>query len=136
MIETLLKNIQNGTELRQNLSTLRKEIKDEWALEKCREQAHEIREYLEGLLEQEDAKTRKNAALLLGDLAFEESVDFYLESCAKAGHKPNKPYSGKVTLRLPPDLHARLAVEADANGSSLNNWLVTTLNQSGSHNHP
>lgn len=75
MIETLLKNIQNGTELRQNLSTLRKEIKDEWALEKCREQAHEIREYLEGLLEQEDAKTRKNAALLLGDLAFEESVE-------------------------------------------------------------
>ena len=59
--------------------------------------------------------------------AFKESVDFYLESCAKSGHKPNKPYSGRVTLRLPPDLHARLAVQAEVNGSSLNNWLVKTL---------
>lgn len=67
--------------------------------------------------------------------AFEEAVDFYLESCAKAGHEPNKPYSGRVTLRLPPDLHARLAVLAETNGSSLNNWLVTALNQSISH-HP
>jgi predicted HicB family RNase H-like nuclease len=62
--------------------------------------------------------------------AFEESVTFYLESCAKMGHEPNKPYSGRVTLRLPPDLHARLAVQAEASGSSLNNWLVTALNKS------
>lgn len=68
--------------------------------------------------------------------AFEEAVDFYLESCAKSGHKPNKPYSGRVTLRLPPDLHARLAVQAETNGSSLNNWLVTALNQSATRNHP
>ena len=67
--------------------------------------------------------------------AFEEAVDFYLESCAKAGHEPNKPYSGRVTLRLPPDLHAKLAAQAETNGSSLNNWLVTALNQSVSH-HP
>ncbi|MDR1490018.1 MAG: type II toxin-antitoxin system HicB family antitoxin [Desulfovibrio sp.] len=53
--------------------------------------------------------------------AFEEAVDFYLEICARSGHEPNKPYSGRVTLRLPPDLHARLAVEAQSNGSSLNN---------------
>ncbi|MDL2316454.1 type II toxin-antitoxin system HicB family antitoxin, partial [Desulfovibrio sp. OttesenSCG-928-A18] len=62
--------------------------------------------------------------------AFEEAVDFYLESCAKSGHEPNKPYSGKVTLRLPPDLHAKLAVQAAAKGSSLNNWLVTALSES------
>ena len=67
--------------------------------------------------------------------AFEEAVDFYLESCAKSGHVPNKPYSGKVTLRLPPELHAQLAVQAEANGSSLNNWLVSALSQSVSH-HP
>lgn len=59
--------------------------------------------------------------------AFEEAVDFYLESCAKSGHPPNKPYSGRVTLRLPPDLHARLAVQAEAHGASLNSWLVEAL---------
>ena len=61
--------------------------------------------------------------------AFEEAVDFYLDSCAKMGHEPNKPYSGRVTLRLPADLHAKLAVQAETEGSSLNNWMVTALNK-------
>ena len=61
--------------------------------------------------------------------AFEKAVDFYLESCAKMGHEPNKPYSGRVTLRLPPELHAKLAVKAEMEGSSLNNWMVTTLSK-------
>jgi len=61
---------------------------------------------------------------------FHETVDDYLATCAKIGREPNKPYSGKITLRLPPGLHAQLAVQAEANGSSLNNWLVSTLSQS------
>jgi predicted HicB family RNase H-like nuclease len=60
---------------------------------------------------------------------FHETVDDYLVTCEKIGREPNKPYSGKVTLRLPPGLHAQLAVQAQANGSSLNNWLVTALNK-------
>jgi predicted HicB family RNase H-like nuclease len=67
--------------------------------------------------------------------AFKEAVDFYLESCVKSGHKPNKPYSGRVTLRLPPGLHARLAVQAETNGSSLNNWLVKALDNAAQQNH-
>ena len=61
---------------------------------------------------------------------FHETVDDYLATCAKLGREPNKPYSGKITLRLPPELHAQLAVQAEANGSSLNNWLVSKLSQS------
>ena len=61
---------------------------------------------------------------------FHETVDDYLAVCAKIGRPPNKAYSGKITLRLPPELHAQLAVKAEANGSSLNNWLVSTLSQS------
>jgi len=61
--------------------------------------------------------------------AFEESVDFYLDSCAKMGHEPNKPYSGRVTLRLPPELHAKLAVQAEMEGRSLNNWMLTVLDK-------
>ena len=66
---------------------------------------------------------------------FHETVDDYLATCAKIGREPNKPYSGKVTLRLPPELHARLAVQAEVSGSSLNNWLVSALSQSVA-NHP
>ena len=61
--------------------------------------------------------------------AFEEAVNFYLDSCAQMGHEPNKPYSGRVTLRLPPELHAKLAVRAEMEGSSLNSWMVTALNK-------
>ena len=64
---------------------------------------------------------------------FHETVDDYLASCAKIGREPNKPYSGKVTLRLPPGLHAQLAIQAEANGSSLNSWLVSTLSQAIVH---
>jgi len=60
---------------------------------------------------------------------FHETVDDYLATCAKIGREPNKPYSGKVTLRLPPELHAKLAVQAEMEGSSLNNWMVTALNK-------
>ncbi|MCL2008734.1 MAG: type II toxin-antitoxin system HicB family antitoxin [Treponema sp.] len=60
---------------------------------------------------------------------FHETVDDYLASCAKIGREPNKPYSGKVTLRLPPGLHAQLAIKAEASGSSLNSWMVSALSQ-------
>ena len=60
---------------------------------------------------------------------FHETIDDYLITCKKIGREPNKPYSGKVTLRLPPGLHAQLAIKAEANGSSLNSWLVSTLNE-------
>ncbi|MCL2043627.1 MAG: type II toxin-antitoxin system HicB family antitoxin [Treponema sp.] len=64
---------------------------------------------------------------------FHETIDDYLVACAKIGRQPNKPYSGKVTLRLSPELHAQLAVQAEANGSSLNNWLVSALSHSVVH---
>jgi len=61
---------------------------------------------------------------------FEETVDDYLQTCARLGRQPNKPYSGRVTLRIPPDLHARLAVMAEAKGESLNAWMMAALTES------
>jgi Uncharacterized protein encoded in hypervariable junctions of pilus gene clusters len=58
---------------------------------------------------------------------FEEAVDDYLEHCAKSGKEPNKPYSGKFVLRIDPSLHARLAVKAQANGKSLNQYATEVL---------
>ena len=64
---------------------------------------------------------------------FHDTVDDYLAACAKIGREPNKPYSGKVTLRLLPELHAELAIQAESNGSSLNSWLVSKLSESLGH---
>ena len=46
--------------------------------------------------------------------AFEEAVDDYLEACEKLGRAPQKPYSGKLMLRVPPEVHAAVAVAAEA----------------------
>lgn len=59
--------------------------------------------------------------------AFEEAVDDYLVTCQKAGRSPQKPYSGKILLRVPPEIHARAAMKAEASGKSLNAWVVELL---------
>lgn len=59
--------------------------------------------------------------------AFEEAVDDYLEACNKAGRPPQKPYSGKLMLRVPPEVHARAAMMAEAHGMSLNQWAIDVL---------
>lgn len=58
--------------------------------------------------------------------AFKEAIDDYLETCARVGKQPNKPYSGQFRLRLSPDLHARVAIAAESKGKSLNT-LITDL---------
>ena len=59
--------------------------------------------------------------------ALKESVDDYLDHCAEIGKEPNKPYSCKFVLRLDPALHARLALKAQANGKSLNQYATEVL---------
>lgn len=60
---------------------------------------------------------------------FRKSVDSYLAACAKLGQAPNKPSSGKLTLRMPPEIHARAAMMAEASGKSLNTWAVEVIAQ-------
>jgi len=59
--------------------------------------------------------------------AFKEAVDDYLETCEKEGISPQRPYSGKVMLRISPELHAEIAMKAEACGKSLNQWATETL---------
>ncbi len=55
--------------------------------------------------------------------AFVEAVDDYLDTCAKLGRVPQKPYSGKLSLRLEPELHATIAVKAELAHKSINQWI-------------
>ena len=54
--------------------------------------------------------------------AFYEAVDDYLETCTKTGKTPQKPYSGKMMLRVSPDIHRKAAIAAELAGKSLNQW--------------
>ena len=58
---------------------------------------------------------------------FKEAMDFYLTSCAQRGEDPNKPYSGKMFLRVPPEVHAAVATAAELSGKSINQWAVETF---------
>ncbi len=58
---------------------------------------------------------------------FHAAIDHYLADCAVTGRAPQKPYSGKILLRLPPEVHARAAMMAEAQGKSLNQWAAEVL---------
>ncbi len=57
------------------------------------------------------------------------AVDDYLLDCKEQGIDPEKPASGRVLLRLPPELHASALVAAQARQQSLNQWAVQALSQ-------
>lgn len=61
--------------------------------------------------------------------AFQDSADDYLERCKSVGKEPNKPYSGKFTLRIAPRLHAKLAARAKISGLSLNRYAERLLSK-------
>lgn len=59
--------------------------------------------------------------------AFRDSVDDYLEFCAARNEKPEKPFSGTLLVRMPPELHRSVATEARRAGKSLNAFVVESL---------
>jgi predicted HicB family RNase H-like nuclease len=61
--------------------------------------------------------------------AFTEAVDFYLDTCEARGEAPNKPYAGKLMLRVPPDLHAKVAMMAQASHKSVNQWAIEVFSR-------
>ena len=61
--------------------------------------------------------------------AFKEAVDDYLETCEKLGREPQKTYSGKLMLRIPPEIHAAVAIAAETSGKSINQLVAEILDQ-------
>lgn len=61
--------------------------------------------------------------------AFKDSVDDYLKFCESLGEKPEKTLSGKILLRLDPQLHAKLSYEAQKHKVSLNTLIVEKLKE-------
>ena len=53
----------------------------------------------------------------------EISLKVYLDDCAKYGIKPQARYSGKLSLRLTPEMHAKAAHAARNEHISLNEWI-------------
>ena len=61
--------------------------------------------------------------------AFQDSVDDYLAFCTERGEDPEKPYSGKFVVRLEPELHKNITIEARKKGKSLNVWVKDVISK-------
>jgi len=59
--------------------------------------------------------------------AFEDSINDYLEFCAKRGEQPEKPFSGKFVVRLSPEIHRKVFLKAKLSDKSLNSWVSEVL---------
>jgi predicted HicB family RNase H-like nuclease len=58
---------------------------------------------------------------------FQAAINDFLRDCAERGISPEKPASGKIMLRVPPEVHAAATVAAQASGKSLNQWATEAL---------
>ena len=59
--------------------------------------------------------------------AFRDSVDEYVKFCKERGREPERPYSGRIALRIPAELHRNASAAASAEGKSLNAWLTAAV---------
>ncbi len=59
--------------------------------------------------------------------SFHEAVDDYLAYCAEAGVAPHKSYSGMLNVRIPPELHSRVAALAKRAGISINAFIKSAV---------
>jgi predicted HicB family RNase H-like nuclease len=58
---------------------------------------------------------------------FHAAVDDYLEFCKEEGREPNRPFSGKLVLRMNPDLHRAASRTARNEKQSLNAFISSAV---------
>ena len=59
--------------------------------------------------------------------AFRDSVEEYLKICAERNREPDKPFSGRVVLRMEPEIHRAAATAAKFDGINLNSWILNAV---------
>jgi predicted HicB family RNase H-like nuclease len=60
---------------------------------------------------------------------FHNAIEDYLKDSAKTGRAVQKPASGKMMLRVPPEVHGSALIAAQAAGKSLNQWAAEVLKE-------
>ncbi len=60
---------------------------------------------------------------------FKFSIDDYLKACEERGRTPIRPFSGKISLRILPEVHRAAAIAARMEGKSLNAWIAEAVEE-------
>ena len=79
------------------------------------------------VLDLQDVVTFQGKSVDELEQAFKDSIDDYLEFCQERNEEPDRPFSGKLMLRLPPELHRKVYISSRREGKSLNQWIAERL---------
>lgn len=61
---------------------------------------------------------------------FEQSIDNYLEICDQIGKQPDKEFKGSFNIRITPELHKKVALEAAKQKITLNQYVSNAIEKS------
>ncbi len=68
--------------------------------------------------------------------ALKDSVEEYLTFCKEIGKDPDKPFSGNLPLRITPELHREIYLQAKKTGKSVNSWITESLEKAVNQESP
>ena len=58
---------------------------------------------------------------------FRNAIESYLEGCKELGIKPRKGYNGVLNIRIPAEIHGKIAMIAEYNGTSINAFIRDSI---------
>lgn len=61
--------------------------------------------------------------------AFADSVEEYLSFCEERGEAPERPFSGRLTVRISPEQHRQVVFAAEKGGTDIDSWIASALLQ-------
>jgi len=67
------------------------------------------------------------------ETAFHESVNHYIDVSERIGHQVSEPFSGRIILQIPPEIHSAVATAAEVSGKSINQWVSDVLGKAAAH---
>jgi predicted HicB family RNase H-like nuclease len=61
---------------------------------------------------------------------FKEGIDSYIEGCKELGIEPRKAYNGILNIRIPSEIHCKVAIIAEHKGTSINTFIKEVIEHS------
>ena len=58
---------------------------------------------------------------------FKEAIDTYLDYCQRNGIRPRKGYNGVLNIRIPSEMHSRIAIYAESQGTSIDSFIRDSI---------
>ena len=58
---------------------------------------------------------------------FKDAIDSYLDYCQRTGIKPRKSYNGVLNIRIPSEIHGKIAIYAEKHDISINSFIRDSI---------